>query len=85
MDTYPNNTVTDYATKLPHPLELDGQWEVGLVEMTYPITWYNVERGECHLLIEFESGEKLSNIKVPESRYETSSLLETSFMRLNVS
>ena len=82
MDTYPNNTVTDYATKLPHPLELDGQWEVGLVEMTYPITWYNVERGECHLLIEFESGEKLSNIKLPEGRYETSRDLVYEIKRL---
>jgi hypothetical protein len=71
MDTYPNNTVTEYATKLPHPLELDGQWEVGLVEVTYPITWYNVERGECHFAIESDSGMKLGTIRLAEGRYET--------------
>jgi hypothetical protein len=82
MDTYPNNTVTEYATKLPHPLELDGQWEVGLVEMTYPITWYNVERGECHLIIESDSGEMFLSIKLSEGRYETCKDLVNDIKRL---
>ena len=42
MDVYPENTLTHYQTKLPHRIELDGQWEVGLVEIQYPHNWYNI-------------------------------------------
>jgi hypothetical protein len=41
----------------------------GLVEVTY-ITWYNVERGECHFE-ESDSGVKLGTIRLSEGRYET--------------
>jgi len=74
MTVYPDNTVTEYSTKLPFPLELDGQWEVGLAEMTYPITWYNVEREECRLELQFASADLFrgnSMLFVPEGRYET--------------
>ncbi len=47
MEYFPDNTLAHYMTKLPHSIELGGQWEVGLVEVMYPHTWYNItpERG----------------------------------------
>ena len=44
MDVYPDNTLTRYQTKLPHRIELEGRWEVGLVELQYPHNWYNVPK-----------------------------------------
>ena len=42
MTYYPNNTLTNFVTRLPKLFDLKGQWEVGLVEIHYPHTWYNI-------------------------------------------
>lgn len=36
---YPNNTVTNYITQLSHPIRLEGEWEVAVVEVIYPCTF----------------------------------------------
>jgi len=46
MHYYPNNTVTRYTTRLENAISLSGDWEVGLVEIQYQHTWFNLERGE---------------------------------------
>ena len=42
MDLYPQNKANHFTTKLHKPLKLDGDWDVGLSEISYPRTWYNV-------------------------------------------
>ena len=44
MNVFPNNTLSSYITRLPRPIELPGRWEVGLVEIQYPHTWFNVSK-----------------------------------------
>lgn len=39
---YPDNTLTHYQVQLAKAIELEGAWEVGLSEIQYPHTWYNV-------------------------------------------
>ena len=51
MDVYPNNTMANFKTRLPNRIELEGRWEVGLVEIQYPHTWYNLQDGEGELAI----------------------------------
>ena len=43
---YPNNTLTQYTTKLREDITLKGDWEVGLTEILYPKTWYNISRAQ---------------------------------------
>ena len=40
---FPGNTLTNYTTKLLKTIELNGEWEVGLAEIQYPVTWYTLE------------------------------------------
>ncbi len=40
---YPNNTIARYVTKLPERIHLGGDYEVGLSEIVYPHSWYNVD------------------------------------------
>jgi hypothetical protein len=40
---YPNNEIARYVTKLPERIRLEGDYEVGLSELVYPHTWYNVD------------------------------------------
>ena len=50
-DVYPNNKLNNFTVKLPHAINLQGQWEVGLVEIQYPHTWYNIQQHEAWMLI----------------------------------
>jgi len=36
MNYYPNNTASLYTTKLNEVIKLDGNWEVGLLEASFP-------------------------------------------------
>ena len=49
MDAFPENTLTHYITKLPDRFDLLGEWEVGLSEIQYPISWYNVSKEDVQL------------------------------------
>lgn len=42
-EVYPDNTLTHFRVKLPQPITLEGQWEVGLAEIVYPHQWYNLD------------------------------------------
>ena len=36
MEYFPANTLTNFKTKLPQPVELTGDWEVALAGVTIP-------------------------------------------------
>ena len=40
--TFPENSLSDYTTKLPMDVCLEGQWEVVVAEILYPHSWFNV-------------------------------------------
>lgn len=41
---FPENTQSSYRVHLPHSIELHGKWEVGLTEVQYTHSWYNVKQ-----------------------------------------
>ena len=42
MTFHPDNTLTHYFTQLPKTIDVTGDWEVGLAEIQYPHSWYNI-------------------------------------------
>ena len=46
MQCFPDNKTSNFVTKLSRTLQLDGEWEVGLAEIDYPHTWYNIREGK---------------------------------------
>lgn len=46
---FPGNTLTSYVVKLAVPLRLEGKWLVGLTEIQYPTSWYNVTDGSMFI------------------------------------
>ena len=46
---YPDNTVAQYITKLDGQIELQGDWQVRLVEISTPGGLMNVGRGDCYM------------------------------------
>lgn len=67
INFYPNNTLTHYVTKLPSRIHLEGEWEVGLTDIHYPHSWYNLQDAEMFVFKE-NSGQK---IKIEDGYYET--------------
>jgi hypothetical protein len=49
MDVYPDNAISHYTTRLRQPIDLDGRWEVALVEASVPTRWYNVTEEEYRM------------------------------------
>lgn len=58
MDYFPDNTLTHFVTHLPHELDLEGEWEVGISEIQYPHTWYNVMTEEVSVSIHYPDKNK---------------------------
>jgi hypothetical protein len=53
-------------------VELDGEWEVALVEIAYPVSWHNLSEGEYFQLIDRVNNKAVTEpIRVPEGRYES--------------
>ena len=48
MDYYPENTVARFTTKLPINNDLDGEWEVGLNEISVPSHVHDVIERLCY-------------------------------------
>ena len=68
------NTVANFVTKLPHRIRLEGEWEVGLAEISYSISWYNLSQ-DCRIkLCTIDDTSKKMLVKdgqtIPAGRYD---------------
>lgn len=84
MGDFPDNKVTRYKTKLTQEIKLPGDWDVGLTEISYPQSWYNVREGELVWIVTRTSagGEKESrHYSLPEGCYRSLRQLEKAFKR----
>lgn len=70
MSYFPENKISHFITRLPIPIELKGEWEVGMVEFVYPHTWYNIN--EQNNLFGFKvNGRATVGRRIPPGCYET--------------
>src|SRR5688572_30392001 len=90
MNYYPNNTLTRYTTRLENAISLIGDWEVGLFEIQYPHSWYNLVRSEGGFVYthNVEVGgrveRKQSGMRLPSGHYESpAELVRTIFELLD--
>lgn len=45
MNFFPNNTLSNYTTKLQNPITVDGPYEVALTEIIFPFNWTSEVKG----------------------------------------
>ena len=50
------NRASNYKTYFPEPLDVEGKWEVALVEMQYPLTWKLLENKAIIGLLMWDDG-----------------------------
>jgi hypothetical protein len=61
---FADNTIANYVTKLSPGMDLKGNWQVGLVEMSYSVSWYNVAEDQNIFIVIYKDG------KVYTARHE---------------
>jgi len=71
MDIYPENKTSDFTLHLPKELDLKGSWEVALVELFYPNSWYNIDKLNNHW-IHYEQDHVSTITSVPIGYYQNS-------------
>ena len=52
FDYYPNNTLSSFTNFLPEQINLDGEWEVAITELSYPSLYQNITEGKFFYLDE---------------------------------
>lgn len=71
MSVYPKNTLSNYITKLSQSINLSSQWEVGLSEIQYSRTWYNVRKDEYWIYVNPGAGKPYGVENIPQGYYST--------------
>lgn len=75
FDIYPNNTLSAFSNFLAESIELRGQWEVALAEISYPCLYNNITEGTfTYVYKRIHSGKQLwdnEKLKLPSGMYNT--------------
>ena len=69
---FPSNTPSDFYVRLPHMLELHGDWSVGVNEVWLTKQWYNVRDAFIELCL---SGDEYEKWSIPSGYYIDNSWL----------
>lgn len=70
LSYFSGNKISHFITRLPQPIQLNGEWEVGLVEFIYPHTWYNVNSQNNLIGFDLGDGKELGR-RIPPGFYES--------------
>ncbi len=63
------NTTSDFRVPLAYPIELQGQWSVGLAEIHYPATYNTVQN--CTIEITTVDTDGPESVSIPDGHYAT--------------
>ena len=69
MEFHPENTLTNFTTRLAKELHLDESWRVGLADISIPKTWVNISEGGSYF--KYIEGEEVYKLKIDSGYYET--------------
>src|SRR5688572_30046616 len=53
QEFFPDNTLTEFTTKLPSTIELTNEWEVGLPEIMFPRSWYTIPKNGRTIIVDY--------------------------------
>ncbi len=80
MTFYPDNTLAHYKVQLPRPISLEGEWEVGMSEIQYPHTWYNVTR--AWFVVGDDQSQAICTIELSDGYYSSPTKLVNEMNRM---
>ena len=73
----PRNKSNLYETELAKPLDLPGEWDVALINISYPPNWTNLDKSYTFVLLrrQFDTEDEPSNF-VPDSEKDQQDLYD---------
>ena len=77
---FPENKISGYTTKLPLKVVLEGDWECGLAEVHYPLTFYNVVNDEFAIrksVPEPSTQKQLPQLTIPNGHYGKGNIMDS--------
>ena len=83
---YPENTLASFTNFLPEQLYLDGDWEVALLEITYPALYNNITEGKFWYVPQRSTSKKSNNEETREAlneSYESVTILPGMYLSLD--
>ena len=83
MDIYPKNTTAQYVTKLPKHIELTGDWQVSLKEISIPMSLVNIPANTYTVQIfDAETGRAVDVKSLPAAMYTSISSVNNELTKL---
>ena len=55
QEHFPDNTMTEFTTKLSSTIELTDEWEVGLAEIMFPRSWYTIPKDGFTIFVDYSN------------------------------
>lgn len=56
---YPGNQISNFTTLLARAINLKGEWEVGLIEFDYPVSWYTFNEEDATFTLDHGAPEAI--------------------------
>ena len=78
-DHFPDNTVSDYISKLPKEINLDGSWEIGVAEVLYSRNWFTIPSSGQYWVY-YKTPEAFVNFNLPIGYYKNARQLVKDLM-----
>ncbi|XP_023238842.1 uncharacterized protein LOC111637567 [Centruroides sculpturatus] len=69
MDLFPKNTQSNFMVKMSPPINLHGNWAVGLSEVIIPRNWFNISNHNNDYVVTFEEIIKEKDEPLPDKSY----------------
>jgi hypothetical protein len=82
--THSDNSPAHFNVTIPRAITLVGKWEVALTEISFPYTWYNIdktpEENDTVFFLKTSSSKKVP-IEIPQGHYTDANILLEAFRR----
>ena len=75
QNLFKENTLSHYITQLPQPVDLEGHWEVGLAEIQYSHTWYNIDQNDGWIHVKTHADKEVFTTQLTAGQHDTADQL----------
>lgn len=72
------NKASQFTTMFPDPINLPGNWQVGISEIIFPTTIRNITGDNCNIRIDIKksAGHGFAELKIPEGNYNAKTFVQ---------
>ena len=77
LDENHDNKISNWKTQLPSNLRLNDEYEVGLAQISYTFSWYNLFDDQIVTIVYFDETKKEVDFKINKGYYSIENIIES--------